>query len=226
MFNGLFDTTATLAVSDFLLCIIAALAAGLIIALFYRAINKSNSSFLFTLSLLPAVVAAIILMVNGNVGTAVAVAGAFGLVRFRSAAGTAKEICALFLAMASGLIAGAGYLAYAILFPLFLCAIWFVYHVADLGGEKLLAGHKVLRVTMPEQLDYTNVMEDILEKYTLSHELTSAKTTDLGSLFRVTWDITLKDPSTEKQMIDELRVRNGNLEINVSAKMDKAVSEL
>ena len=226
LFTGIFETTATLAVPEFLLCLGTALVAGLILALFYKFMSKASGSFLLTLALLPAVVSVIILMVNGNIGTAVAVAGAFSLVRFRSAAGTAREICALFLAMASGLIAGAGYLGYAILFPFLLCLIWFVYTKADLGGEKALANKKVLRITIPESLDYTNVFEDIFQRYTLSHEMTSVKTTDLGALFRTTWSIALKNPAEEKEMIDALRVRNGNLEISVSQQMDKTVSEL
>ena len=226
LFTGIFETTAALAVPEFLLCLGTALIAGLILALFYKVMNKASGSFLLTLALLPAVVSVIILMVNGNIGTAVAVAGAFSLVRFRSAAGTAREICALFLAMASGLIAGAGYLGYAILFPLVLCLVWFAYSKADLGGEKQLTAKKVLRITIPESLDYTGVFEDIFQKYTKSHEMTAVKTTDLGSLFRTTWTIELKDPSREKEMIDALRVRNGNLEISISAQMDKTVSEL
>ena len=220
LFNGLFDSTAAsvISVSDFLLCVAIALVCGLILALVHKITSegKSTSGFLQTLAILPAVVCVIILLVNGNIGTGVAVAGAFSLVRFRSMPGTAREIGALFLAMGTGLIAGMGYLAYAVLFTVVLSLITFGYHQLGFGEEVMGSTRKSLRITIPESLDYTNVFEDILNHYTISHELTQVKTTNMGSLFRLSYNIVLKDASKEKAMVDELRCRNGNLEISVS----------
>lgn len=218
IFRGLFDTdmTAVIAPGQFLLCVAAALVLGVIIALSYTHRTRYTKSFVVTLALLPAVVCVVIMMVNGNVGAGVAVAGAFSLVRFRSVPGTAREIGMLFLAMGAGLIAGMGYLAYALLFTVVLCAAFILYSHLDLGAKKNADVYKVLTVTMPEDLDYTAVFDDIFERYTRSHELIRVKTTNMGSLFRLTYHITLSNPAREKEMIDAIRCRNGNLEIAVS----------
>ncbi len=217
-FRGLFDTdmTAVISVGDFLLCLGTALLLGLLLALAYSFRTRATRSFVATLALLPAVVCAVIMMVNGNVGTGVAVAGAFSLVRFRSAPGTAKEIGALFLAMGAGLIAGMGYLGYAFLFTLLLGGVSMLYSALNLGAKRRGDAYKTLHVTVPEDLDYTGAFEELLDAYCGSWELTSVKTTNLGSLFRLTYDVTFKDPRTERELIDKLRCRNGNLEISVS----------
>ena len=218
IFRGLFDTdmTAVIAPAQFLLCIGAALVLGAAIALSYTHRTHYTKSFVVTLALLPAVVCVVIMMVNGNVGAGVAVAGAFSLVRFRSVPGTAREIGMLFLAMGTGLITGMGYLAYAALFTVVLCAAFILYSHLDLGAQKNAEAYKVLTVTMPEDLDYTAVFDDIFARYTNRHELIRVKTTNMGSLFRLTYHITLSDPAREKEMIDAIRCRNGNLEISVS----------
>jgi hypothetical protein len=165
------------------------------------------------------------MMVNGNIGTGVAVAGAFSLVRFRSAQGTAKEIGMLFMAMGSGLIAGMGYLAYAVLFAVIMCGISFLYSFIRLGELKHAHLYKTINITIPEDLDYTNVFEEIFKDYVKEYELVQVKTTDLGSLFRLTYDVILKEANIEKEFIDKLRCRNGNLEITIS-KQETAVVEL
>lgn len=227
LFKGIFDSelTAVISVSDFLLCIGVSLAIGLIIAFSYMHKTRYTRSFVVTLALLPAVVCIVIMMVNGNVGAGVAVAGAFSLVRFRSVPGTAKEIGTLFLAMSSGLIAGMGYLGYAVLFTLVLCAIFLLYNTLDFGTKNNVAKYKTLNMTIPEDLDYTGVFEEILSEYTDSFELTHVKTTNMGSMFRLTYDVVLKNPALEKEMIDKLRCRNGNLEISVS-KQSTVTTEL
>ncbi len=227
LFNGLFDTqtTSVIALSDFLLCVACSLVIGLILAFGYTYRSRYTKSFLLTLALLPAVVCVVIMMVNGNIGAGVAVAGAFSLVRFRSVPGTAKEITMLFLAMGAGLIAGMGYLGYALLFTLVLCAFSMIYNRLDFGAKKNAALYKTLHITIPEDLDYSGVFEGVLAKYASSYELVRVRTTDMGSLFRLTYDLTLKEPKKEKEMIDKLRCRNGNLEITVS-KQDSAVAEL
>lgn len=226
-FKGLFDTdmTSVISVSDFLLCIGCSLLIGLILALGYMYRSRYTKSFVVTMALLPAVVCVVIMMVNGNVGAGVAVAGAFSLVRFRSVPGTAKEITMLFLAMGAGLIAGMGYLGFALLFTLIMCALSVLYNCLDFGSKKNAAIYKTLNITIPEDLDYSGVFEPILKKYASSFELVRVKTTNMGSMFRLTYNLTLRNAATEKEMIDKLRCRNGNLEITVS-KQETTVAEL
>ncbi len=227
LFKGLFDAehAATISVTDFLLCIVCALFVGIVIAFAYMYRTRYTKSFVVTLALLPAVVCVVIMLVNGNVGTGVAVAGAFSLVRFRSVPGTAKEICMLFLAMGAGLIAGMGYLGFSVLFTVVMCVMFLIYNRLDFGASKNAATYKVISVTIPEELDYPGIFDDIFEKYTSSFNLIRVKTTNLGSMFRLTYQIVLRDSALEKEMIDQLRCRNGNLEIAVSAQ-DTSVNEL
>ena len=227
LFKGLFDSdlTTVISVSDFLLCLGASLVLGLVMALTYMFRTRYTKSFVVTLALLPAVVCVVIMLVNGNVGAGVAVAGAFSLVRFRSVPGTAKEICTLFLAMGAGLIAGMGYLGFAALFTIVMCAAFLAYNCLDLGTGKNTVRYKTLNVTIPEDLDYTGVFDDIFTEYTQSCDLIRVKTTNMGSMFRLTYNITLRDAAKEKEMIDKLRCRNGNLEISVSVQ-DTGVAEL
>lgn len=227
LFKGLFDSdfSVIISVSDFLLCIGCSLILGLIMALCYMYRTRYTKSFVVTLALLPAVVCIVIMMVNGNVGTGVAVAGAFSLVRFRSAPGTAKEIGALFLAMGAGLIAGMGYLGYAALFTIIMCIVFVLYNHIDFGSKKNAAKYKTFHVTIPEDLDYSGVFEEVFDEYTSSCELVQVKTTNMGSMFRLTYDVILRDIGKEKELIDKLRCRNGNLEISVS-KQETVVTEL
>ncbi len=227
LLKGIFDSdfTTVIKLSDFLLCIGVSLALGLILAGSYMYKTRYTKSFAITLALLPAVVCVVIMMVNGNIGTGVAVAGAFGLVRFRSAPGTAKEICALFLAMGTGLIAGMGYLGFAFLFTVILSAVFLLYNRLRFGTKRNAAIYKTLSVTIPEDLDYSDMFEDIFTDYTSEYELEKVKTTNMGSMFRLTYQITLRDPKKEKEMIDKIRCRNGNLEITVS-KQETAAAEL
>ena len=217
-FQGLFDTglTTVISVGDFLLCIGVSLVIGLLMAAGYMYRTRYTKSFVVTLALLPAVVCVVIMMVNGNVGAGVAVAGAFSLVRFRSVPGTAKEIGTLFLAMGAGLIAGMGYLAFAVLFTVVMCLVFMLYNHLDFGATKNAALYKSIRITIPEDLDYSAVFEDVFKQYTTRFELVQVKTTNMGSMFRLTYDVLLKSADIEKEFIDTLRTRNGNLEITVS----------
>ncbi len=212
MFKGLFDSVSATVISpkDFLLCIGVALVIGLFLTLCYLFKNRCSKSFAGTIALLPAIVCVVIMLVNGNIGAGVAVAGAFSLVRFRSAPGTAREIGALFMAMCAGLICGMGYLGYAVLFAVIMGSAGVVYSVISLGSIKT---GRVLTITIPEDLDYTQVFDDLLREYSSSYELEQIRTTNMGSLFRLTYHITMKDPAKEKELIDKLRCRNGNLEI-------------
>jgi len=227
LFRGIFDSdlVSVISVSDFLLCLCFSLVLGLVMALTYMYRTRYTKSFVVTLALLPAVVCIVIMLVNGNVGTGVAVAGAFSLVRFRSVPGTAKEICTLFLAMGTGLIAGMGYLGFAVLFTLIMCIIFTVYNNLDFGSAKNAAKYKTMNITIPEDLDYSGIFDDIFAEYTTAHTLMRVKTTNMGSMFKLTYNIVLRDITKEKEMVDKLRCRNGNLEISISAQ-DTTVSEL
>ena len=227
LFRGLFDTDMTVVITpaEFLTCLGVSLGIGLILAALYQYHTRYTRSFVVTLALLPAVVCVVIMMVNGNVGTGVAVAGTFSLVRFRSAPGTAREICAIFLAMAAGLIAGMGYLGYAVLCTLVLGGAELLFRMLSAKADGGASLYKTLHITIPEDLDYSDVFDEPLREFTREYELISVKTTNMGSLFRLTYNITLRDSRTEKSLIDRLRCRNGNLEITVS-KQETAIGEL
>lgn len=227
IFRGIFDTDMTSVISplNFLLCVGSALLIGLILTGFYMYRTRYTKSFVATLALLPAVVCVVIMMVNGNVGTGVAVAGAFSLVRFRSAPGSAKEIGAIFLAMGIGLIVGMGYLGYAFLCAVVLGFFSALYSRLDFGSQNKSGLYKTLHITIPEDLDYSDVFDPILNEYTAECELVTVKTTNMGSLFRLTYNLKLNSAGKEKEMIDKLRCRNGNLEITVS-KQETVIGEL
>lgn len=227
IFRGVFDTdmTSVISVTDFLLCVCCSLVIGFIMALMYMYRTRYTRSFVITLALLPAVVCVVIMMVNGNIGTGVAVAGTFSLVRFRSVPGTAKEIGAIFLAMGAGLICGMGYLGYGFLFAVILSAVSMLYSHLSFGSQKKAALYKTLHITIPEDLDYSGIFEELLSEYASSWDLVQVKTTNMGSLFRLTYNLTLKGENIEKELIDKLRCRNGNLEIVVS-RQETTVSEL
>ena len=218
VFGSLFDTTAATVIApwSFLVCVGVSLAIGGFLALVSSFRSRHSSSFLLTLGLIPAVVCVIIMMVNGNIGAGVAVAGAFSLVRFRSASGTAKEIGMIFLAMGAGLLTGMGYLAYAGLFALILGAAVFFVNLTGITFRRKETLRRTMHITIPEDLNYTEVFDDLLKQYTTESQVVSVKTTNMGSLFKLTYHLTLKDPAKEKQFIDDLRVRNGNLEINLA----------
>ena len=218
LFKGLFDTdlTAVISVTDFLLCLGASLVIGILMVFAYMYRTRYTKSFVVTLALLPAVVCVVIMMVNGNVGTGVAVAGTFSLVRFRSVPGTAKEICTLFLAMGAGLIAGMGYLGFALLFTAVMCIMFVLYNRLDFGTKKNAATFKTFTITIPEDLDYSGIFDDIFSEFTTSYDLVRVKSTNMGSMFKLTYNVMLRDVTREKDMIDKIRCRNGNLEIAVS----------
>lgn len=220
IFKGIFDLNGqtVIEVPTFLLCVGISLAIGIFFAFVYSYKNRYTNSFLITLALIPAVVSVVIMMVNGNIGAGVAVAGAFSLVRFRSVAGSAKEICSIFMAMCSGLISGMGYLGYAVLFSLILGVVFLIYNRLSFEKDKKATKHRTLRITIPEDLDYTTVFDDLMKQYTSYCKTVSVKTSGMGSLYRLRYDITLKDVLKEKEFIDELRCRNGNLEIIMSEK--------
>lgn len=208
------DISTDIGLQSFLLCMGVSLVLGFVIALLYTYETRHTRGFVLTLAVIPAVVAMVIMMVNGNIGTGVAVAGTFSLIRFRSVPGTAREIGAIFLAMGAGLACGMGYLGFAIIFTLLIGLVNFLLNVSGFG--KGCATQRTLTITIPETLDYTGVFDDLFDKYTKSALLERVKTTNMGSLFRVTYAIDLKSEGEEKLFIDDLRCRNGNLEITMA----------
>lgn len=212
IFKGIFDTASmtVISVPDFLLCVAVALAIGAGIAFTASRRTNLSHSFLATLAALPALVCVTIMMVNGNIGAGVATAGAFSLVRFRSAPGTAKEIALIFMAMVAGLVTGMGYLAYAVLFAIVMCLIFLLMGRFDPEAKGLT---KTLRLTIPEDLDYDGVFDPLLAEYCKRWKLVQVKTVNMGSLFRLSYSLTLKPGANEKAFIDALRCHNGNLEI-------------
>lgn len=226
-FRGVFHTDISDVISfwTFLLCIGCSLLIGLILAFGCKRQGRYTKSFLVTLTLLPTVVCVVIMMVNGSVGAGIAVAGAFSLVRFRSAPGTAREITMLFLAMSAGLIAGMGYLAIALLFTVIMTGANAAFNQLDFGEKKNAERCRTLSIMIPESLDYSGVFDEVLARYARECTLIRVKTTNMGSMFRLTYDLTLREGTVEKEMIDALRCRNGNLEIMLSCQ-ENAAAEL
>ena len=228
MSNDLYTTlmgNTTVSYTGFLLPVLAALFLGIVFAMAYMYRARRSRSFIATLAILPAVVCVVIMAVNGNIGAGVAVAGTFSLVRFRSAPGTAKEITALFIAMASGLLCGMGFLIYAGIFVLIMSFVLVLYSMIGFGEEDNSL-RKSLRIAVPENVDYGKEFDEVFSEYTTSHRLVSAKTAGMGSVFKLSYDITLKEASMEKALIDALRCRNGNLEIQMSIVMPRENEEL
>ena len=225
MLDSIFATGTTTASSVSLMPLItslgAALLLGFVLALCYCFRSRYNKGFVTTLAMLPAIVTVVIAMVNGNVGTGVAVAGAFSLVRFRSVAGSARDIGFIFLSMAIGLVCGMGYVSYAAVITAILCGGFCLYQVSGFGSGSA-AVDRTLRITVPEDLDYTTLFDDLLASYTSYHELVSVKTVNMGSLYRLTYNIGMRTPNTERAFIDELRCRNGNMEIAIAQQVSGA----
>ena len=213
LFNSIIPSTGITPLV-FIILVLVSLALGWILALIHTYRNEYTKSFVMTLALLPAVVSVVILMVNGNIGAGVAVAGAFSLVRFRSAPGTAREIGTIFAAMGLGLIMGMGYVGYSVLFTVLIGLAMLIYSNLSKDNQKAL--RRNLKITIPENLNYTDVFDEMLNKYTKSYKLIQVKTSNMGSLFKLNYDIVLNDRSLEKEFIDSLRTRNGNLEISLS----------
>ncbi len=208
----------TLTLGNFLICIGSGLLIGVILALSYRYKTKSTKGFVSTLILLPAIVSFVIMLVNGNIGTGVAVAGAFSLVRFRSIPGTAKEIGTIFLAMSAGLAIGMGFIIHALIFTAILSLIVIILKVSKLGERN--SKDRYIKLTIPENINYTVEFKDLFDKYTTKTELLTVKTANLGSLFKLKYECNLKNEDLEKEFIDELRCRNGNLEVHISKVAD------
>ena len=217
MFNSVIPNAMTL--SAFLMCIFAALVLGVLTALVFSFRNKHSGSLILALAVLPPIVTLVIMMVNGNIGAGLAVAGTFSLVRFRSAPGTAREICGLFMSTAIGITCGMGYIGIAAVFFLVMAVFLALLSLFRFG--ETAASSRQLKITIPENLDYDGLFDDIFEKYTSRHELVRVKTTNMGTLYELTYTINLKTPEVSKQFIDDIRCRNGNLNIICGRESDR-----
>lgn len=215
MLTSLFtESTTNIELSSILLCTIASLGLGLIVAFTHMLTSRHNKNFLITLAVLPVLVEVVMLMVNGNLGTSVAILGAFSLVRFRSLPGTSKEILSVFFAMAIGLATGMGQLGFAAIMTVIVAAAIILLSKVPVFG--LTQPTKVLKITIPEDLDYTTVFDEVFEKYLSKFELEKSRTTDMGSLFDLNYRVVLKSGTNEKEFIDAIRERNGNLRVILS----------
>lgn len=212
MFESIFTTNIT--ITNFLICIGVSLILGMIISIIHMKTTTYSKNFAVTLSLLPSLVATVIMMVNGNLGTSVAALGAFSLIRFRSIPGNSKEIMNVFFAMTVGLACGTGYIGFAVTITVLLSLFTYVLYKIKFGENKEQC--KILKIVIPEDLDYTNVFDDLFEEYTTKFTLQQSKTINMGSMFELTYSIVLKNSNLEKEFIDKLRCRNGNLKIALS----------
>lgn len=206
-----FTENGDMTAASFIICFGAALVYGLIIAIMHMYHNQYTKNFIVTLVLLPAIVQTVMVLVNGNLGTGVAVMGAFSLVRFRSVPGNSREIGSLFLAMATGLAAGTGYIIVGLIVVLILGVLTLILEVSPFGDAPIQKKH--LKVTIPENLDYTGIFDDIFDAYTKSAKLLRVRTVNMGSMYELQYHISLKNETDEKKMIDEIRCRNGNLTV-------------
>lgn len=213
----MFDTIYTSAITagQFFTMAAAALVSGLIYSWLMSFRIRSTKRFFLVTTLLPLVVAAVISFVSGSIGAGVAIGGAFGLIRFRSAPGSADEIAAVLIAMGSGIAFGMGYVAYGVIILLGLAALYFVIAALPIFEHRGLSAEKLLKVTIPEALEYNGAFDEIFDRYLRSVESVGVKTTGMGSMFRLSYRITMKNPGDEKALIDALRTKNGNLEISI-----------
>lgn len=211
MLDSILSVSGSITLPEIAICTGVSLVMGLVIALVYMFRNTYNKSFVVTVALLPVLVQSVIMVVNGNLGTGVAVMGAFSLVRFRSAPGSAREIISIFFAMAVGLAAGMGYVAYAALFTVVIAAAMLLFTVLKFGEKG--SDTKTLKVVVPEDTDYTHLFDDLFTRYTHCATLDRVRTTNLGGLYELQYTVKLKELEKEKEMLDQMRQRNGNLSL-------------
>lgn len=220
IFGSIFSTTSTassVSLTQFAICTVSSLVLGIVITLCFMYRSHFSKSFALTLTIIPAIVQVVIMLVNGNIGAGVAVAGAFSLVRFRSVPGNAKEIASIFLAMSVGLATGMGCIGIAVAITVIISLVSLIFTFISFGAHS--QAERILKITIPENLDYNDIFDDLFATYLKRYELVSVQTSHMGSLFKLTYQIVIKDASKEKEMIDAIRCRNGNLDI-VCSKVD------
>ena len=211
MFNSIIKTAGSISGAEYLICSGVSLVMGFVVALVHMYKNSYSKNIIITLVVLPYIVQTMLMLVNGSIGAGIAVMGAFSLVRFRSAQGNAKEIMSIFYAMTIGLAMSLGFIGIAAFVLVFAGVVIIVLTTVDFGVKK--NGDRTLKITIPEDLDYEGIFDDVFDKYTTKCDLLRCRTTNMGSLYEVSYDIILKKDVSEKAFIDELRCRNGNLTI-------------
>ena len=225
MFESIYSSSVT--ASEFFLMAAVALVSGFVYAWVLSFRVRAQSRFFLVSALLPFVVAFVITFIKGNIGAGVALGGGcFGLIRFRSAQGTADELVAILIAMASGVAFGMGYLGYGVAALLGLAAIWFLLASGNLFRHKSFSADQLLRITIPETLEYNGVFDEAFARFLKESESVGIKTTGMGSMFRLSYRVRMKDPSQEKAFLDELRTRNGNLEIALLPYFESSAAQL
>ena len=202
-------TSATISMENCIICIAVSIILGIIISATHKLTTKTTTNFLLTLTLLPLLVQVVILLINGNLGTSLAVAGAFSLIRFRSMQGNSKELISIFWAMAIGLALGMGYIILAVVITIIVAILMVV--ISKILSNTQNSTTRKLKIVIPENLDYSEVFDDLMKKYTDKSELKKAKTTNMGSTYELSYMVNLKKNIKEKDFIDEIRVRNGNM---------------
>ena len=219
LFTSVLGTTesamTTVTTAGFMWCTIASIILGLVCALIYMYKHDYSKNFVVTLALMPVIVQMVITLVNGNLGAGVAVMGVFNLVRFRSIAGTAKDIGSVFLAMAIGLATGMGYIGVAAILTVVVGVFNIIYVTTPFGQGKAAA--KLLKITVPEDLDFEGMFDEVIAKYTSSFELLTVATSNMGSLYQLEYSVSMRQDGLQKEMIDELRCLNGNLKISLGS---------
>ncbi len=221
MLNSIFETstTNTIEISSLLIASLTSIILGILIAITHKFTSKYSKNFLITVTILPLLVQSVMIMVNGNLGTSIAIMGAFSLVRFRSMPGTSKEILIVFFAMSVGLATGMGQILFAIIVTILGCTLLLLLNNLKLFEKN--KNEKELTIVIPENLDYTEVFDDIFEKYTQKIDLVKVKTTNMGSMFELSYKVILNNKVKEKEFIDDLRTRNGNLKISLSHALEE-----
>jgi hypothetical protein len=215
MFNSIFDSTATgLDFTTVLICAAVALVLGVVVAFTHMKTSQTSKGFLITLATLPLLVMAVMIMINGNLGTSIAILGAFSLIRFRSIQGDAKELLSVFFVMMIGLALGMGHVLFAVVITVIAVIAIFVFSYTHFLEPN--ANNRILKIVIPEDLDYDEVFDDIFKKYTTRHELIKTKTMNMGSLYKLTYNVTVQRGIKEKEFLDEIRVKNCNLKVLLS----------
>ena len=209
MFESVIATGLT--PSSFFLCTAVSIILGLLTALVFSFRSSFSKSFVVTLALIPPIVQVIIMMVSGSIGAGVAVAGTFSLIRFRSEAGTARQIGAIFLSVALGIANAMGYVMLSGIFFLMMALLYLILTFVNFGDRS--ASQRDLRITIPESLDFEGVFDDLFDTYTAHHTLERVKTTNMGTLYELRYTVVLKDSKQLKAFMDAIRTRNGNLTV-------------
>ena len=221
MFDSIYSAAVT--ATQFFTMAGISLLTGLIFAWIMSFRVRSTKRFFTVAAILPFVVASVITFVNGNIGAGVAIGGAFALIRFRSAQGSADELATILIAMGAGIAFGMGYVGYGVVILLGLSLLYFLIALLPIFNHKHMAQDQILKITIPETLHYADIFNDTFKHYLKTWEPVGVKTTAMGSMFRLSFKIQMKDPKEEKEFIDELRTKNGNLEISILPFVEKEV---